>query len=66
MCSSDLNVAEAEILAAISPGDKFKLDIDDTVVALRTARGERVGIVEVRLATRLRKKIGRASCRERV
>ena len=51
------NVAEAEILAAISPGDKFKLDIDDTVVALRTARGERVGIVEVRLATRLRKMI---------
>ena len=51
------NVAEAEVLAAISPGDKFKFDIDETVVAVRTARGERVGTLEVRIATRLRKMI---------
>ncbi|MCZ6539241.1 MAG: tetratricopeptide repeat protein [Chloroflexi bacterium] len=51
------NVAPAEVLAAISPGDKFKFDISDAVVAVRTARAERVGTLEVRIATRLRKMI---------
>ncbi|MCH7971479.1 MAG: CDC27 family protein [Chloroflexi bacterium] len=51
------NVAEAEVLAAISPGDKFKFDIGDAIVAVSTARGEHVGTLEVRIATRLRKMI---------
>ena len=51
------HVAQAEVLAAISPGDKLRLDIGDAVVAVRTARGERVGTLEVRIATRLRKMI---------
>jgi len=51
------NVAQPEILAAISPGDKFKFDIDDAVVSVHTAGGERVGTLEVRIATRLRKMI---------
>ena len=55
---SDLkNVARPEVLAAISPGDKFKFDINDAVVAVHTAGGDRVGTLEVRIATRLRKMI---------
>ena len=51
------DVASPEILAAISPGDKFKLDISETIVTVHTSRGERVGTLEVRIATRLRKMI---------
>lgn len=55
---SDLKkVAPAEVLAAISPGDKFKFDISDAVVTVYTKNGERVGTMEVRIATRLRKMI---------
>ncbi len=51
------NVANAEVLAAISPGDKFKFDVSDAIVVITTARGERIGTLEVRIATRLRKMI---------
>ncbi|MDP6666571.1 MAG: tetratricopeptide repeat protein [Dehalococcoidia bacterium] len=50
-------VAPPEVLAAISHGDKFKFDIDDAVVNVHTPGGERVGTLEVRIATRLRKMI---------
>jgi hypothetical protein len=51
------DVAPPEILAAISPGDKFKLDMSDAIVTVPTSRGELVGTLEVRIATRLRKMI---------
>lgn len=51
------NVASAQTLAAISPGDKFKLEMGDAIVTVRTSRGELVGTLEVRIATRLRKMI---------
>jgi hypothetical protein len=50
-------VASAEVLAAISPGDKFRLVIDDTILSIKTTGGEYVGTLEVRIATRLRKMI---------
>ncbi len=50
-------VANADILAAISPGDKFKLVVDDTIMSVETIGGEYVGTLEVRIATRLRKMI---------
>jgi hypothetical protein len=55
---SDLNkVAEPDVLAAVSPGDKFKLKIDETIATVSTRSGEYVGTLEVRIATRLRKMI---------
>lgn len=50
-------VASADILAAISPGDKFKIDVSEAVVELNTSNGDRVGTLEVRIGTRLRKMI---------
>jgi tetratricopeptide (TPR) repeat protein len=50
-------VTSAEILASISPGDKFKLVVDDTIMSVTTNGGEYVGTLEVRIATRLRKMI---------
>lgn len=51
------DVAQAEVLAAVSPGDKFKFSIDETIVTVSTAHGEHIGTLEVRIATRLRKMI---------
>lgn len=50
-------VASAEVLASISPGDKFKIDVSDAVVAVHTSGGDLVGTLEVRISTRLRKMI---------
>lgn len=50
-------VAPSEVLAAVSPGDKFKLAVDDTILSVTTSSGEYVGTLEVRIATRLRKMI---------
>ena len=50
-------VTSAEILASISPGDKFKLVVDDTIMSVTTNGGEYVGTLEVRIATRMRKMI---------
>lgn len=50
-------VATSEVLAAVSPGDKLKLSIDDTILSVSTRNGEYVGTLEVRIATRLRKMI---------
>ncbi|NQW20130.1 MAG: CDC27 family protein [Chloroflexi bacterium] len=50
-------VASLEVLAAISPGDKFNLVIDDTIAYATTTNGEYIGTLEVRIATRLRKMV---------
>ena len=50
-------VASPEVLAAVSPGDKFKLAVDDTIVSVTTSTSEYVGTLEVRIATRLNKMI---------
>ena len=50
-------VTSPEVLAAVSPGDKFKLVIDDSIVSVVTSTGEYVGTLEVRIATRLIKMI---------
>ncbi|MEE8045833.1 MAG: CDC27 family protein [Dehalococcoidia bacterium] len=56
---SDLKkVTTPDVLAAVSPGDKFKLKIDETIATVTTAAGEYVGTLEVRITTRLRKMIG--------
>ena len=49
--------AGPQILAAVSPGDKFKLELGDVVSTVSTRSGEYVGTLEVRIATRLRKLI---------
>ncbi|MBC8453278.1 MAG: CDC27 family protein [Chloroflexi bacterium] len=50
-------VASAEVLAAVSPGDKFKLVVDDAIMSATTTGGDYIGTLEVRIATRLRKMI---------
>jgi len=45
-------VAEPDVLASVSPGDKLKMSID-RVITLSTKVGDYVGTMEVRLATRL-------------
>jgi len=50
-------VASPDVLAAVSPGDKFKLVVDDTIMSVTTNGGDYVGTLEVRIATRLRKMI---------
>jgi len=50
-------VATPDVLAAVSPGDKFKLVIDESIVTVKSAGGDYVGTLEVRIATRLRKMI---------
>ena len=55
---SDLKkVASADVRAAVSPGDKFKLVIEDSIASVNTSSGEYIGTLEVRIATRLRKMI---------
>ncbi|MBT3994403.1 MAG: hypothetical protein HOF01_01235 [Chloroflexi bacterium] len=48
-------VASADVLAAVSPGDKFKIVVDETIVTVNASSGDYVGTLEVRIATRLRK-----------
>jgi len=50
-------VATADVLAAISPGDKFKLVLDDRIMSVTTGGGDYIGTLEVRIATRLHKLI---------
>jgi tetratricopeptide (TPR) repeat protein len=50
-------VAAPDALAAVSPGDKFKLEIDESIITVKTRGGDYVGTLEVRIATRLRKLI---------
>ena len=50
-------VADADVLAAISPGDKLKLVADEKILSITSRSGEYVGTLEVRIATRLRKMI---------
>lgn len=55
---SDLKkVASPDVRAAVSPGDKFKLVIEDSIASVNTSSGEYNGTLEVRIATRLRKMI---------
>jgi tetratricopeptide (TPR) repeat protein len=50
-------VAASDVLAAVSPGDKFKLVIDESIATVKSSSGDYVGTLEVRIATRLRKMI---------
>ena len=50
-------VAPAETLASVSPGDKFKLKIDESIATISSASGDYIGTLEVRIATRMRKMI---------
>ena len=52
-----IKVAAPDVLAAISPGDKLKIDIGKAAVSLHITNGEYVGVLEVRISTRLRKMI---------
>jgi hypothetical protein len=50
-------VAPADVLAAVSPGDKFKLVVDESIMSVTSNSGDYIGTLEVRIATRLRKLI---------
>ena len=50
-------VASADVLATVSPGDKFKLVIDEKIMSVTSHGGDYIGTLEVRIATRLHKMI---------
>ena len=50
-------VAPAETLASVSPGDKFKLKMDESIATVSSSTGDYIGTLEVRIATRMRKMI---------
>lgn len=56
--ASELNkVADAKILASVSPGDSLKLVMDEAIGTVETSDGEYVGTLDVRLVVRLQKMI---------
>ncbi|GIT58205.1 MAG: hypothetical protein Ct9H300mP19_01530 [Dehalococcoidia bacterium] len=48
-------VADAKILASVSPGDNLKLVIDEGIGTVETSGGEYLGALDVRLVVRLQK-----------
>jgi len=56
--ASELNkVADAKILASVSPGDNLKLFIDEGIGTVETSGGEYLGALDARLVVRLQKMI---------
>ncbi len=56
--ASELNkMADAKMLASVSPGDNLKLVIDEGIGTVETSGGEYLGTLDVRLVVRLQKMI---------